>query len=198
MSTPSRFGPAWRGVRPLALALLCLCAAHAKADTDPAIGVQVRMQGGEAVVDVDFHVRATPQEVWAVLTDYDHATEFIAKLEKSVILSRTDRVLRVAQKGTMGWGPFSVPIETVVDIHLTPYEEIQSHLVSGNMQKNDATTRLIADASGTRVLFHLEAIPDAWLPPLIGRAMVELESRARFRQLVAEILRRKALSEAKR
>ncbi len=182
----------------IALALLCLLATHAKADAVPALSVEVRMHGREVFVDVDFHVRATPQEVWAVLTDYDHATEFISKLEKSVILSRTKDTLLVSQKGWMGYGPFSVPLETVTEIHLTPYEKMQSHLVSGNLRKSEATTRLIADASGTRVVYHLEAIPDVWLPPLIGRAMVEFEARSRFRQVIAEILRRKALSEVKR
>ena len=191
-------GPRARYLVPVALALLCLFTTHANADTEPAIGVDVRMQDGEVLVDVDFHVNATPQEVWAVITDYDHATEFISKLTKSVILSRTQDTLLVSQKGTMGWGPFSVPIETVAEIKLTPYEKIQSHLVSGNMRKSEGTTRLIADASGTRVVYHLEAIPDVWMPPLIGRALVEFETRARFRQVVAEILRRKALAEAKR
>lgn len=190
--------PRARYLVPIALALLCLFATHANADADPAISVGVRMQDREVLVDVDFHVRATPQEVWTVITDYDHATEFISKLDRSVILSRTDDTLLVSQKGRMGYGPFSVRIETVTEIHLTPYEKMQSHLVSGNMRKSEATTRLTADASGTRVVYHLEAIPDVWMPPLIGRALVEFETRARFRQVVAEILRRKALSEVKR
>ena len=156
------------------------------------------MQGDEVFVDVSFHVRVTPQEAWAVMTDYDHATDFISKLEKSVILSRTDTMLLVSQKGTMGWGPLSVPLETVTEVRLTPYEKMQGRMVSGNMKKNESTTRLIADAGGTRVVYHLESIPDVWMPPLIGRALVEMETRARFRQLVDEILRRKALSEAKR
>lgn len=156
------------------------------------------MQGDEVIVDVSFHVRVTPQEAWAVMTDYDHATDFISKLEKSVILSRTDEMLLVSQKGTMGWGPFSVPLETVTEVRLTPYEKMQGRMVSGNMKKNESTTRLLADAGGTRVVYHLESIPDVWMPPLIGRALVEMETRARFRQLVDEILRRKALSEAKR
>jgi hypothetical protein len=156
------------------------------------------MQGDEAIVDVNFHVRVTPQEAWAVMTDYDHATSFISKLEKSVILSRTDEMLLVSQKGTMGYGPFSLTLETVTEIRLTPFEKMQSHLISGNMKKSEATTRLIADASGTRIVFHLESIPDVWMPPIIGRALVEREARARFRQLVEEMLRRKALSEAKR
>jgi hypothetical protein len=183
---------------PLVLALFCLFASQAKADADPAIEVDVRMQGREVFVDVNFHLRATPQEAWAVMTDYDHATAFISKLEKSVILSRTGEMLLVSQKGSVGFGPFSVPIETVTEVHLTPYETMQTRMVSGNMKKNESTTRLIADASGTRVAYHLESIPDVWIPPLIGRAIVEFETRARFRQLVEEILRRKAMSEATR
>jgi len=181
----------------MVLALLWIFAGQVKADADPAIDVGVRMQGDEVFVDVSFHVRVTPQEAWAVMTDYDHATDFISKLEKSLILSRTDEMLVVSQKGTMGWGPFSVPIETVTEVRLTPYEKMHGRMVSGNMKKNESTTRLIADASGTRVVYHLQSIPDVWMPPLIGRALVEFETRARFRQLVEEILRRKALSEAK-
>ncbi len=198
MSIASKSCSAGRCLPAIALALLCLFATQARADADPAIGVGVRMHDGEVFVDVSFHVRATPREAWAVMTDYDHATDFISKLEKSVVLARTDDMLLVAQKGRMGYGPLSVMLETVTEIHLTPYEKMQSHLVSGNMKKGEATTRLMADADGTRVVYHLESIPDVWMPPLIGRALVELDTRARFRQLIAEILRRKALSEAKR
>ena len=184
--------------RLLPLVLLFLVATHASADADPVIDVVVSVQGEVAIVDVSFHVRATPQEAWAVMTDYDHATEFISKLEKSVILSRTDERILVSQKGTMGFGPFSVPIETVTEVRLTPYEKMQARMVSGNMKKNESTTRLIAEDGGTRVVYHLESIPEVWIPPLIGRALIEFETRARFRQLVDEILRRKALAETKR
>lgn len=188
--------PRW--LLPIAAALLCVFAVDVRADQDKEIDVDVRIQGGEVIVDVNFHVGVTPQEAWSVMTDFDHATEFISKLEKSVTLSRTGEMLLVSQKGTMGWGLFSVPIETVTEIRLTPYEKMHARMVSGNMKKNESTTRLIADANGTRVVYHLESIPDVWLPPIIGRAVVEFETRARFGQLVDEILRRKALAEAKR
>lgn len=178
--------------------LFFLVATHANADGDPAIDVGVRIEGEVAIVDVTFHVSATPQEAWAVMTDYGHATEFISKLEKSVILSRTEEQMLVSQKGTMGFGPFSVPIETVTEVRLTPYEKMQGRMVSGNMKKNESTTRLNAEDGGTRVVYHLESIPEVWIPPLIGRALIEFETRARFRQLIDEILRRKALAEVKR
>ena len=182
----------------IAPALLCLFAINANADADKSVEVGVRMQGDEVIVDVICHVRATPQEAWAVMTDYDHATDFIAKLEKSVILSRSDEILVVAQKGRMGYGPFSVPIETVTEIRLTPYERMQSRLISGNMKKSEGTTRLIPDATGTRIVYHLESIPETWVPPIIGHAIVEFETRARFGQLLDEILRRKVLAEGRR
>jgi len=175
-----------------------LFAFHANADSDKAMEVAVRIQGGEAIVDANFNVRVTPQEAWAVMTDYDHATRFISKLDKSVILSRTGETLLLSQKGSMGFGPFSLTLETVSEIRLTPFQTMQARLISGNMKKNNATTRLIPDAAGTRIEYHMESIPDVWMPPIIGRALVEFEVRARFRQLVEEMLRRKALSEAKR
>ena len=182
----------------VALALVCLFAIDAQAEADKTVDVDVRMQGEEVIVDVNCYVRATPQEAWAVMTDYDHATEFISKLEKSVILSRTGDTLLVSQKGRMGYGPFSVPIETVTEIRLTPYERMQSRLISGNMKKSEGTTRLIPDATGTRIVYHLESIPETWVPPVIGHAIVEFETRARFGQLLDEILRRKVLAEGRR
>jgi hypothetical protein len=196
--TTLRYPFTTRCLLPVAVALFCLSTNHANADSDQAIDVAVRIQGNEAVVDVNFHVGVTPQEAWAVMTDYDHATAFISKLEKSVILSRTDELLLVSQKGTMGYGPFSLTLETVSELRLTPFKIMQAHLISGNMKKNDATTRLIPDATGTRIVHHMESIPDVWMPPILGRALVEFETRARFRQLVEEMLRRKALAEVKR
>lgn len=197
-SRSTKWNAARRNLALVALALVCLFAIDAQAEADKTVEVDVRMRGEEVIVDVNCHVRATPQEAWAVMTDYDRATEFISKLEKSVILSRSADTLVVSQKGRMGYGPFSVPIETVTEIRLTPHERMQSRLISGNMKKNDATTRLIPDATGTRIVYHLESIPETWVPPLIGRAIVEFETRARFGQLLDEILRRKTLAESKR
>jgi carbon monoxide dehydrogenase subunit G len=182
----------------LAATLAALFAIPALADSGDSIAIGVRIQDEEVFVDVNFHVPATPREVWAVITDYDHATAFISKLEKSVILSRTADTLLVSQKGTMGLGPFSLAIETVTEVRLTPYETLHGRMLSGNMKKNESVTTLHAEAGGTRIVYHLESIPEVWMPPVIGRALVEFETRARFRQLRDEILRRKALPEAAR
>ena len=92
----------------------------------------------------------------------------------------------------MGFGPFSVPLESVSEIRLKPYEGIQARMLSGNMKKYDSDTTIRRESEGSRIAYHVESIPDVWIPPVIGPAMVEFETRVRFRQLVDEILRRKA------
>jgi hypothetical protein len=180
----------------IAAMLLGLFTPCANADADKSVDVAVTIRDHEVIVDMEGYVRVTPQEAWSVMTDYDHATRFISKLEKSVVLSRSNDKIVVSQKGTMGIGPFSVHIETVNEIQLTPFEKMQSHLLSGNMKKSNAVTRLIPDANGTRIVYHLESIPDVWIPPVIGRALVEFETRGRFSELFDEMLRRKGLANA--
>ena len=185
-------GFASKVLRCAALVGIFVCGARAYAATDDHILLDVEVQGPEVTLDVDFIVQAMPQEIWAVLTDYDHAAEFISGLERSVILSGTQDTLLVSQKGSMGFGPFSVTFETITEVQLTPYKTIRTRMVSGNMKKNQSTTLISQEATGTRVVHHLESIPDVWIPPIIGRIFIAHEAHIRFRQLVAEILRRNA------
>ncbi len=149
------------------------------------------MQGEEVIVEVNFLVPATREETWAVLTDYDNATRFITNLEKSVVLSRSGDTMVVSQKGDVSLGPFSVSVDTVTEIRLKPPEAMHSRMLSGSMKSHAATTRLIAEAGGTRIVHQAQSNPDMWIPPLIGPAMIRHEARLRFRQLHDEILRRK-------
>jgi len=182
----------------IAVGALLIGGAHAESAPEPEIGIRVHIEGGAVKVDVEFLVRATPEEAWAVMTDFDNASRFIAKLHESRVLSRTPDVLVVSQKGTMGFGPFTVPLESVSEIRLKPYEAIQSRMLSGNMKKYDSDTTIRREADGSRITYRVESIPDVWIPPLIGPAMVEFETRSRFRQLVEEILRRKAAAAARK
>ena len=161
---------------------------------DDDIKLEIEVHGSEVTTDVEFFVRATPQETWAVLTDYDHATKFISGLERSVVLTRSGEMLIVSQKGRVDYGPFFTTFETIAETHLIPYESISSRMLSGNMKKNQSTTLISPESGGTRVVHHLESIPDVWIPPIIGRVLIAHEVRNRFRQLIAEILRRHAAS----
>jgi carbon monoxide dehydrogenase subunit G len=189
---PAALAPARCAQALLALfAALCLSVAHAQPSAAQDIEVRVELEDDLVSIDTSFHVEATPQEAWAVITDYDRAVGFISDLEESRVLTREGDTMRVYQKGKAKFGPFSFPMEWVREIRMAPFESTQSHLVSGNIKRLDVTTRLAPEGSGTRITNHTDSIPDVWIPPLIGRLFIAHETREKFRELRDEILRRK-------
>lgn len=155
------------------------------------IDVSAKKAGDLVVIDVSFMVQATPREAWDVLVDYDHMPQFLPNLQSSKIISRTPTQLKVAQKGGVSHGPISLTFDVVRDVELKPFSEIISHVVSGNLKKVDGTTRLSASGEGTRITFHSESIPNVWVPPGIGPALIESETRDQFNDMRNEILKRK-------
>jgi hypothetical protein len=175
---------------PLAAAAASFPPAPTSPDRD--IVVRVQQQGAEILVDIDCPVRAPVSIVWDVLTDYDNMAAFVSNLTFSGVESRVDNVLTVRQKGKVTRGPLSFAFDNVREIELVPVAEIRSRLVSGDLKASFFTTR-IADLDG---LVHISNsgryTPNVWVPPLIGPALIEGETRKQFAEIRAEILRRAA------
>ena len=73
-----------------ALAFL-MAPAWADSADDP-IKVKVQKNGDTVIIDLTTVVAATPQEVWDVLTDFDHMTQFLPNLEMSKVLEKNGDV----------------------------------------------------------------------------------------------------------
>jgi len=174
------------------LALFHVSLAWSADDAD--IDVHVRQAGRQVIVDVALAVEATATEVWHVLTDYDHMATFVSNLEVSKIVERDNNSLTVLQKGKASRGLLTFSFENVRQIVLTPYSEIRSRLISGDLEASEFTTRLVDHGASVGITNHGEFIPNVWVPPLIGPAMIAAETRKQFGQLRDEILRRKALA----
>ena len=65
------------------LLILSQPAAFGETAHDQDLTVDVKKNDGMLVVDVDMFVGASPSEVWAVLTDYDHMAQFLPNLRSS-------------------------------------------------------------------------------------------------------------------
>ena len=186
--------------RHAALAALCLSlwsAVSPAADlSDDAPQVSVRRDGDLLIVDARMTVAALPEAVWSVLTDFDHMTGFISNLDASRVVAEDGQTLRVEQKGTSRHGPFSIHFASVKRYVLTPYTRITSSLISGTFKKFEGQMDLLPRETGTELQYHGESIPEMWLPPLIGPALVRSEIREQFGELRTEILRRKRIAAA--
>ena len=159
---------------------------------DADIAVHVTKNGESIVVDVHLPVNATAVETWNVMTDYDNMARFVTNLQSSAILHRDGDTLIVAQKGKASRGPFTFAFENVREIMLTPHSEIRSRLISGDLEASEFTTRVLEHGASTEIVNHGEFTPKMWVPPIVGTAVIEAETRKQFQELRAEILRRKA------
>ena len=171
------------------LAILPVCAWPQSTDQD--IVVRVMRDGPHIAVDVDVPVDAPWSVVWDVLTDYDRMAEFISNVSVSAIVEKDlENVLRVHQKGSASFGPFSLPFDNVREIELVPHREIRSRLVSGDFKASAFTTRIVLVGERIHVVNRGRYTPNVWVPPLIGPAMIEAETRKQYGEYRAEMLRR--------
>jgi polyketide cyclase/dehydrase/lipid transport protein len=184
-----------RATRSLSAAICLFALAWAVAATpakDADIAVRVRKIGDSVVVDVDLPVRATAIETWDVMTDYDNMARFVSTLRTSRVIERRGNTLIVLQKGRASHGPLTLSFENTREIVLTPPVEVRSRLISGDLQASEFTTRVVDNGDSSEIVNHGEFIPNLWVPPLIGPAIIEAETRKQFAQLRDEIMRRKA------
>jgi ribosome-associated toxin RatA of RatAB toxin-antitoxin module len=157
--------------------------------------VKVERRGETIVVDVEANAPGPPGEAWSVLTDYDHMASFISNLTESRIVERRENhVVEVMQAGRTRVAFMSFGFRAVRAVELVPMREIRSSLVGGDFKAYTSTTSLAPTATGTRILHHGEYVPKAWLPPMIGPAVIEHETRRQYDEFIAEIERRIAVA----
>ena len=157
------------------------------------IVVRVHKDGQTVAVDVDCPVDAPWSVVWEVLTDYEHMAQFISNIEYSGVENRVDNVLRVRQKGKASRGPLTLRFDYLREVELVPYGEIRSRLLSGDLKASDFVTRIVEVAARVHIVNSGRYIPNLWVPPIIGPALIEAETQKQFGEIRSEIMRRSAL-----
>jgi hypothetical protein len=156
------------------------------------IEVQVNKVGENIIIDLNFAVSATQQEVWEVLTDFDGMAGFVSNLEESKVVSVSSKdKFTIFQRGAAIYGPVSFPFESIREVRLIPHRKIGTHLISGNMRKLEGITHLIDDRGRTRVVHRTDAIPKVWIPEAVGKIFIEHEMREQFNDMRNEIIKRK-------
>ena len=166
--------------------------AWAAGDTSDIV-VHARKDGATITVEVDCPVDAPRAVVWDVLTDYDHMAKFISNLQESAIRMRMGDRLHVHQKGQASRGPLTFPFESVREIELVPQSEIRSKMISGDTMPASFTTRIEAAGTKLHIVHTGTYTPSIWVPPVVGTALIEMETRKQYGEIRDEVLRRTGL-----
>jgi Polyketide cyclase / dehydrase and lipid transport len=177
------------GIGVVALFLAFAASAQPVRD-DQDIDVKIGHDGSQMIVDVELRVRANPRDAWEVLTDYNDMARFVSTLRASSIDMRTGNELQVTQRGVVQFGLISFPFSTVRHITLVPYREIRTDVVDGSMKSSQFVTMLVPAGNETRILQHGIVVPDMWIPPGIGPAIIASRTRTQWQEFRTEIMRR--------
>lgn len=186
--------PAYRAIpsSPRAVALLfalLLITAYAAAADE--VEVNASRNGDEMTLTATMLAPVNPRVAWEVLTDFNRMAQWVPNLQESRIVSGPDeRPMRLAQKGEIRVGLLTFAFESVREIEMIPTQSITVKGLSGNMRKLESTTRLSSEGEVTRLDYVLVFIPNYWIPPLIGPALIRRESRLQFEAIIAEMMRR--------
>src|SRR5713101_2943738 len=187
-----------RCARPAVLIASCalLAAQCLQCSAAPAheIAIEIAREGEFVSVRASAELKASPRIAWEVLTDYDHLAEFIPDLRSSRVLRRDPDGVLVEQKGEFGFLFFRQPIEVTMAVSEQPPRRIFARSVAGSMKDMEGSYELQASDAGLRLAYSGRLVPDFFVPPLIGMALVRRSLDPRFRAMVEEIERRGALA----
>src|SRR5215471_19091583 len=153
------------------------------------IVVAVARHGDTFDIRVELVVDATPEEVFAVLTDYDHMARFVSNVLESRVVRRDGNRIAIEQKSLLAFGLLRLEFTNVREVDLLPFHEIRSRVTEGDMLGSSFTTKIAAKTTKTRVDNRGTFISNRWIPPLIGNAVLEAETRKQFQEFRVEILR---------
>jgi ribosome-associated toxin RatA of RatAB toxin-antitoxin module len=147
--------------------------------------------GSEQIeISLDTQAPVTPAQAWAVLTDYEHMSQFLPGLELSEVSSRQGNVLRVRQRGSTRAGILHFDYENVRDVNLTPQRLITTHGVSGDVKRLDSSTELRPREGGVQLHYHVAFEPARPLPSFLGNSALKRQTADNFNAFIREMIRR--------
>ena len=189
--------PPRRWLRLACVAVIAAAPAALAADP-PAVPVDIdlRQAGRTFVVDATFRAPVPPSVAWDVLTDFERMDAFVPNLADSRIVAREGNRLTIQQHGVARFGPLAVRFESERLVTLVPPSTIRSTQVRGSMEMLDSITTFAPDGAGTKLTYHVEAIPGSLYPDFVARRFLRHEVAEQFDAIVREMIRRHSAAAA--
>jgi ribosome-associated toxin RatA of RatAB toxin-antitoxin module len=171
--------------------LLALVGAAAIPAAPERIAVKVEKSGQRITIDVVALADAPVAQAWSVFTDYEAMPTFLKNVTTSKVLKREGNSLTVEQAGAVRVAFMRFAFHAVRSVELAPMREIRSGQLSGDFKEYASLTSFsLGEHGGARIHHHGSYVPKSWIPPVIGKAMIESETRRQYEQFLTEVERR--------
>ena len=127
---------------------------------------------------------------WNVLTDYDHYAGFISGMSESKVVDRRMEGVVIEQKGEVGVLFFRQAVHTRMLVSEVPPSRVVSRGIEGSFKDLAGRYELQPALGGVRLTYEGSFIPDFFLPPLFGLALVRNALKTNFSEMALDIVRR--------
>lgn len=160
-------------------------------------GIALRVSRGNAGIAVEgrFPTQASVQTVWSVLTDYDSIERFVSSIRDSRMTRRADDSVFVEQQAVGRLLLFSRRLSASLRIVEVPRRRIEfEDLLHKDFRTYRGEWRIEESATGTTVIYRLEADPSFPIPDFVARGLFRGTARELLSQVRSEIERRSGLA----
>jgi hypothetical protein len=156
------------------------------------VSMQLQDQGhGAYTLEGHIAVKATPYEVWKVLTDYENISKFVSSLRRSTITdSSTDRVL--LEQEALGKELFiSKRIKVVLAVTETPYHQIDfQDILKKDFASYKGSWEIYTAANGLDVTYRLQCKRSFMVPNFLAKDALKKSAQGLLTDVLNEIIRR--------
>lgn len=156
--------------------------------------VRVENKGTTLYVQADIDTTADRKTAWAVLSDYDHWTEFIPDLVVSRVISRPGDPLQVEQRGRIPTMP-NFPVVMILQVEETPSERIRFYRTAGNVQSFAGEWLIEGKPEKARLVYRAVVMPGFPMPPQVSMEIFRDDAKKRMEAMAQEMARRMPVPE---
>jgi hypothetical protein len=151
--------------------------------------VQVESKGTTLYVQAEIDTTADRETAWAVLSDYDHWTEFIPDLVVSRVISRPGDPLQLEQRARIPTMP-NFPVVMILQAEETPNERIRFYRTAGNVQSFAGEWLIEGKSKKVRLVYRAVLVPGFPMPPQVSMEIFRNDAKARMEAMAQEMARR--------
>jgi uncharacterized protein YndB with AHSA1/START domain len=144
-----------------------------------AVNVTFEGDGSQVLVNAAVRIKASPEVIWRVLTDCDHAASFIPGVKhcRRVESAPDGSWDTIEQESKYSW--LMPSVTTIVHADYKPPKRIDFKRVSGDLKEEDGTWVLEKDEhapdDAMTVEYELHVDPGFWVPRVLVRHSLRTE-----------------------
>ncbi len=125
-----------------------------------------RAEGRERQISARICLPYGAEQVWQILTDYNHLADFIPNLAKSQQIEHPQGGIRIEQVGTQALLKFKFCARVVLDMVEQFPHQLDFQMVEGDFKRFCGSWSLqpIADGAGTELCYTVSVLPPRTMP----------------------------------